>query len=76
MTCTWYNRSLCLGKEREQDLCPDLVEPLPEDQREAGRRQLHSGAQHQTQGKPGRMEIFFSRNSELIGTFLSIYLSI
>ena len=33
--------SYSLGQECEQDLPPDPLQPLPQDQREAGRRQLH-----------------------------------
>jgi hypothetical protein len=36
------------GKEREQDLAPDPLQPLSQDQRQAGRRQLDPCAQHQT----------------------------
>ncbi len=42
---------ICAGEECEQDLAADAVQPLPEDQREAGRRQLHPRPQHQAKGQ-------------------------
>ena len=42
--------SYSLGQECEQDLPPDPLQPLPQDQREAGRRQLHPRPQHQAKG--------------------------
>lgn len=38
---------MCTVQEREQDLAPDLVQPVSEDQRETGRHQQHPATQLQ-----------------------------
>ena len=40
----WHGDAVCPGEERGEDVTSDALQPLSQDQREAGRHQQHPGS--------------------------------